>query len=304
MKTFIVTPGQGILPADVYDKIRDDCLFALNSITANSKEKFIVNPSIWHNLVKNKKGQLNAQPRVINSADYLTKRIGKSLTELGWMAGAKEKTINNQRIDGYLEIDYQGPMFKIPRESFVSFIAFLEKEIPSAIKNGDIRKAFNFYYNFYYASSWVDPKYLGIESCNYFKPTNSRPIRIGLEFETGNIASSFRALHKLEGLFAEGLIDFGVFITSIDRANTSGKIWPLSNRNGSFEELKNRKYSENYLLPRLDIGFSPDAYSEKAKYLSHDGSLFDLEKTNSTVKIQETTFQKFVFNSIEYWKPT
>ena len=95
--------------------------------------------------------------------------------------------------------------------------------------------------------------------------------RIGLEFETGNIASSFRAINKLQTLFNEDLIDVGVFITSKSKENGAARIWPSSNRNGSFEELSNRKYQTQRSYPHIDISFWPDGYDNSAPYFDEHG---------------------------------
>jgi hypothetical protein len=97
---------------------------------------------------------------------------------------------------------------------------------------------------------------------------------VGVEFETGNIASSFRALTKLGNLFSAGKIDAGVFVTSNDKANCAARIWPASNRNGSFEELRRRRYKDNVALPLWEVGFAPDAFDSSAPYLGIDGSLY------------------------------
>src|SRR5262249_25316698 len=86
----------------------------------------------------------------------------------------------------------------------------------------------------------LHPKYHG-----FFAPTpipDGTVVRVGLEFETGNIASSFRALWKLNILYLANLLDAGVFITSLDKTTTAARIWPQSNRNGSFTELEQRNY--------------------------------------------------------------
>ena len=75
-----------------------------------------------------------------------------------------------------------------------------------------------------------------------------------------NIASSFRSLYKLGFLYSESEIDAGVFITSIDKNNCATRIWPVSNRNGSFQELKQRNYKRMVVLPLWEFGFAPDGF--------------------------------------------
>jgi hypothetical protein len=110
-------------------------------------------------------------------------------------------------------------------------------------------------------------------------------VRVGLEFETGNIASSFRSLNKLNYLFRAGHIDAGVFITSRDKVSTAGKIWPVSNRNGSFEELERRNYAETISFPIWEFAFSPDSVSQTAPYLGADGTTYTPTNTGRVVTI-------------------
>src|SRR5207244_4405488 len=114
--------------------------------------------------------------------------------------------------------------------------------------------------------SSLDPKFHG-----YFKPAPApTTLRVGLEFETGNIASSFRSLNKMNFLFRKGLIDAGVFIASRDKKTTAARIWPMSNRNGSFEELERRNYREMISFPIWELSFAPDGVSQTAPYLGRD----------------------------------
>ena len=102
--------------------------------------------------------------------------------------------------------------------------------------------------------SGLDPSF----HASFRQGTGTVPLRVGLEFETGNIASSFRSLNKLNFLFREGEIDAGVFITSADKGTTAARIWPMSNRNGSFEELERRNYRETISFPVWKFSFAPD----------------------------------------------
>ena len=108
----------------------------------------------------------------------------------------------------------------------------------------------------------------------------NRQFKVGVEFETGNIASSFRALRKLSDLFANGSIDAGVFVTSIDKASSATRIWPVSNRNGSFEELRRRNYESGLDLPMLCVGFAPDGFSTEVPHLGQDGELYTIKLTD------------------------
>jgi hypothetical protein len=114
----------------------------------------------------------------------------------------------------------------------------------------------------------------------YFEPApGPSSLRIGLEFETGNIASSFRSLNKLNLLFRKDLLDAGVFITARDKQSTATRIWPVSNRNSSFEELERRNYQEMISFPIWEFAFAPDGVSPTAPYLGRDGATYQPIKT-------------------------
>jgi hypothetical protein len=128
----------------------------------------------------------------------------------------------------------------------------------------------------------------------YFKRVEGEAkLRVGLEFETGNIASSFRALTKLSVLFGAGQIDAGVFITSIDKPNAATRIWPTSNRNGSFQELEQRQYKKSVGLPLWEIGFAPDSFSPTAKYLEKS-TLYEPAPTGKSSQDNGITYDCYV----------
>ncbi len=142
-----------------------------------------------------------------------------------------------------------------------------------------------------------------LESIKYLfeKKYVSYRYKIGIEFETGNVASSFRAINKLNGLFHQGQIDGGCFITSIDKKNSATRIWPVSNRNGSFQELKNRSYLSQVSLPLICIGFAPDGFSRAAPFLGANGALYNLESTGH--KDDETKLDIYTnYEGIEFLK--
>ena len=117
------------------------------------------------------------------------------------------------------------------------------------------------------------------------------PLRVGLEFETGNIASSFRALIKLNNLYADGHIDLGVFVASIDKARCATRIWPVTNRNGSFEELDARDFRANLIVPLWEFGFAPDEFSSDVSYLGQDGSVYSPQSTGRSIDHAGTRYE-------------
>ncbi|MCM2350182.1 MAG: hypothetical protein NDI69_09175 [Bacteriovoracaceae bacterium] len=301
MKIHLVTRYEDSIPSVVSNKIESDTLSALRKITANSNKVFIVNPTIWYTISPTKSGEFKPKPKVMNSADYISKLFGKNLSKLGWVAGEKEQTINDQKIDGYIEIETDLQFYKIPEDKFLEFFTLLKmKGLLDNEKN--FRSNFNSYYCKFCSSSWFMDDKLPNEIKKFFVKAPSRKVIAGLEFETGNISSSFRALTKLDYLFLEGHIDLGIFVTSIDRATTAGKIWPISNRNGSFAELKNRNYRAGLNIPMLEIGFEPQELDTNAKFLASDGSLYEPSPTKEFRTVNNRKFQKFVYMNSPCWK--
>ncbi|EJD6584743.1 hypothetical protein M0L63_RS18760, partial [Providencia rettgeri] len=96
---------------------------------------------------------------------------------------------------------------------------------------------------------------------------------------------------KLNNLFHKGHIDGGCFITSIDKKNSATRIWPVSNRNGSFQELNNRSYISQVSLLLICIGFAPDDFSQSAPFLASNGKLYELASTDQ--RDTETNFEIF-----------
>ena len=247
----------------------EDSLTAIISV-ANKLE---VNDTDWFWLTP--KAQL--RPSVVNSAKFITGKFASELLKRNWTT---EKTLNNQTIDGYKEYEIELPKFSLSESKYLTVLSKL-REI-NITNYGDLATTiFQRYVNNSQPFLLEELKSL----ISYFDIRQVvQKYRVGLEFETGNIASSFRAIQKLDSLHDLNLIDAGVFITSIDKTNCSTRIWPASNRNGSFEELNNRNYRANRSYPAIDIGFQPDCFSSKAPYLSEHGETY-LMKEGKTVKI-------------------
>lgn len=134
-----------------------------------------------------------------------------------------------------------------------------------------INKVVSLYNNFFLRSCFVANN--NDNDVNYSLRDKDVTLKAGLEFETGNIASSFRAISKLNELYDKKHIDIGLFITSINKY-VSTNIWPSSNRNGSIEELKNRKFLNQIKFPLILIGFEPDVWDANAMYLKKDGTRY------------------------------
>ena len=121
-----------------------------------------------------------------------------------------------------------------------------------------------------------------------------------MEFETGNIASSFRAISKLNNLFDIGEIDIGVFITSEDKTSST-KIWPSSNRNGSIEELNKRKFIQSIKFPAIIVGFAPDGWDENVGFLKSDKNRFSLSENIEIREIEGKSYIHYINEG--YHKP-
>ena len=253
-------------------RIASDIRSSLNSVKTTD-EGFIINDTLWYFI----NPQNAVKATVVNSAKFISKKFQKTLNERGWTI---EKKIEEQRIDGYIQIETEGG-YQIDRGSFKKFIQHYWKENPQI----ELDKSFNLFFQRYCNRSCFSiPKELPIKYHQYFEPLESRSIlRIGLEFETGNIASSFRAFSKLAFLYQENYIDAAIFITSKDKKSTATRIWPVSNRNGSFEELDQRNYRKHLIYPLWEFSFTPDGISTDAAYLSSKGTLYNPQETGKEI---------------------
>lgn len=244
---------------------------ALQAVRTSSNN-FIVNDTLWFALNDRNK----VTPCVMNSAKFISKKFLDELETAGW---TKEKSIIEQTIDAYIEIIPEASeAYRVSPERFLEYFASYTRtaEGASAINEaGGLDHLFTKLYGSLVSRPFVYPGCLPEHLGKYVERTSERLIlRVGLEFETGNIASSFRSLYKLGFLYSEREIDAGVFITSIDKNNCAARIWPVSNRNGSFQELRQRNYKRMVVLPLWEFGFAPDGFSNTASFLGSDGHLF------------------------------
>ena len=270
-------------------RVSDDTKWALGEIST-SDGKFIINDTLWYWV--NPKGQL--RPCVVNSAKYISTHFQQNLEAKGWH---KEELIDNQRIDAYIELHTSVKCHELTKDNFFEFLRKFDDlanagELAGELQGLELDGVCSALYQKYVKRSIFSIDKLPINLQELFADTaGGSLVRIGVEFETGNIASSFRALTKLNNLYVAGLIDAGVFITSEDKNNCAARIWPVSNRNGSFQELVNRNYLQNILVPLWEYSFKPDGFSDSAPYLGEGLTLYYPKDTGATRVIEGNEYQ-------------
>ena len=269
---------------EIGKRVVEDVTRALCSIVT-CDDRFVVNDSEW--FIKRGKGGVT--PCVMNAAKFLSQKFQTVLREsCGWET---EKELAGQAIDAYVELATVSRKFRISTNiEFVDFFrTWCEDNKPE-----NIRLEFLACWRRFVQIGVNEVSEIGKPYQQFFHETGAGPttIRIGLEFETGNIASSFRALDKLETLFVTGLIDCGVFVTSIDKEHAAARIWPTSNRNGSFAELENRNYRHNRTVPLWEFGFEPDEFDRSAPFFDNT-VLYEPIPTGRTTKHAGVTYEVF-----------
>jgi hypothetical protein len=275
-------------------RVVQDVTRALCAVVTHD-DRFVANDSAWFL----KRGSGKITPCVMNAAKFLSEKFQNTLRdECGW---EKEKEIAGQIIDAYCALTGAGRKFRIPAD--MRYLDFFRLHVDRT-KPADLRKEF--------LACWRKFVQVGINDVSevddayraFFAETGegSVTIRVGLEFETGNIASSFRALDKLETLFVTGLIEYGVFVTSIDKEHAAARIWPQSNRNGSFAELENRNYRNNRTVPLWEFGFEPDVFDRNAPYFNNS-VLYEPVATGRTVTHQGVTYDVFMRGKEKLLRP-
>jgi len=274
-------------------RVDKDVQDALNAVTTVGTQ-FIVNDSLWYAV----NDRQRVTPCVVNQADFISKSFQRQLQTRGWQP---EATIDGQTIDALLEFQVPTPLPTIGVDD-ADCIDFVRDYLTTpdgkrALAQGETKgQAFARLHDaFVRRSSVVAPSSLDVSLHKYLKARQPKArFFIGLEFETGNIASSFRALLKLSNLYRQDRIDGGVFVTAIDKANCATRIWPVSNRNGSFEELQRRNYKSDLSLPLWEYGFAPDAFSRTAPYLASNGTIYAPQLTGRTVTVSGTKYAVFL----------
>jgi len=266
MKIQIVKDGL-FLPKGVKETVTSRISKSLNSIVTQDSE-FVVNDTLHFR--RQRSGKITTC--VMNSATYISKTFQQNLATFDGCFG--ETKIDGQNIDGVIVTPFQGDGFRIKNKDRLLEVLHCylkENDLPAR----SIYTLFPMFYGMYVDNCKYDISCLPSTLKELFEhEAVDTKFKIGVEFETGNVASSFRAINKLFVLFQQGLIDAGVFITSIDKPSAATRIWPVANRNGSFQELRNRKYEEQISLPLICIGFAPDKFSSDAPFLGKDLNLF------------------------------
>ncbi len=273
------------IPPHAHERVCDDVHHALQSVVTQGSE-FVINDTEWFWV--NPQGQL--RPTVVNSAPFISKKFQDTLRTRGWKT---EATIEGQRIDGYIELPID-PGYQLDRDTFLDLFILAAREKREERLDRLCAVLYRRYVVRRCHNILVIPKH---HHHLFIRAAETPLLRIGLEFETGNISSSFRALSKLESLYVEGAIDAAVFITSLDKESTAARIWPQSNRNGSFEELENRDYLRNFTAPLWEFSFAPDRISINAPYLAKDGSTFLPKDLSKEVMIKGRRFS--VYKSVD-----
>ena len=268
------------IDAPLHTRVDSDVRFALQTVRTTA-HGFVVNDSLW--FAVNDRGRVT--PCVVNQAGFLSGTFQRGLASRGW---TPEHTLANQTFDGYLRVD-TAPLasLSVPKDQFHRFFAaYIEApEGHAALEHGtSLPDLFSgLFYSLSCRSTVADRDAFDFSLRPFLAPATPRTaFKVGLEFETGNIASSFRAIQKLKVLYAGGHIDAGVFVTSIDKSNSACRIWPTSNRNGSFQELQQRDYKADIKFPFWEYGFAPDDFSPTANYLANDGSTYMPTPTGRT----------------------
>jgi hypothetical protein len=229
----------------------------MGDISSALDEYLICNDSKWFNFKGNR-----LKPCVKNQAEYLSKKFQANLNALGWQI---EKVIDDQRIDSFVLYPYEGEFLQLNKLRLMDLISKIDPDDPLFLPK--VSDSLSLYRR---KSPIVANQQIAEENDVKYGKFD---VRIGLEFETGNIASSFRAIGKLNFLYETGQIDIGVFVTCSSK-DDSTRIWPSSNRNGSLTELNNRKFLSQIKFPSIVAGFKPDGYSRDADYLGRTGSKY------------------------------
>lgn len=268
-----------LIPKSISDLVINNVFCALESVTT-VEDKFIINDTDWYWLNQRDK----IMPTAVNSAQFISKRFLKSLEANGW---SSEKTIAGQTIDSFIEVEIEGEQYSL---SEGKFLPLLNEMRNSGVDNYG-RLSTYIFENYVQRKNPIKDEIVSTFESFFTITSGKKSFQIGLEFETGNIASSFRAITKLDGLYKTGKIDVGVFITSHDKANCSHRIWPPSNRNGSFQELDNRHYQNSRSYPAIDISFKPDGFDKNAEYLRDDGTTYKMDVLG-TVELDGGKYEK------------
>ena len=271
MKIKLEHDGEFIPPAVLHKSIEIISSCLQNIVTCD--HGFIINDTIHFRRQRNNK----VTPCVMNSANYISKRFQSNLGKIEGCRG--ETKIIEQDIDGIITCQYSGTGYKIRDKN--KLLEVLHNYIKSRnLPLDSVYTLFPMFYGMYVQSDIYDIAHLPSTDQKLFDEVRvDKTFKLGVEFETGNVASSFRAINKLFILFQAGHIDAGIFVTSTDKTSSATRIWPVSNRNGSFQELRQRNFMKQISLPLICIGFAPDGFDRNGPFLGRTGSLYHLQNT-------------------------
>lgn len=275
------------LPYDVRDSAIDITTQSLNGITTQG-DKFIVNDTLYFR--KQRTGKVTTC--VMNSASYMSSRFQKNLSEIEGCKG--ETKIDGQNIDGLITktVDVVGYKIKDKNDLLIVIHRYMDE---NNLDESSIHTLFSMFYGMYMGRGLYDISGLPDDVKHlFYKEYGKKEFRLGVEFETGNVASSFRAFNKLYVLFQKGYIDAGVFVTSIDKKNSATRIWPITNRNGSFQELRQRHYMNQVSLPLISIGFAPDGFDPNAQFLGKYGGLYSPKATGNVIESGSVIYEVYL----------
>lgn len=263
------------IPKDLRENVIKIIKSSLNEIKT-TKNDFTINDKICFR--EQRGGKITTC--VMNSASYISSAFQNNLATHEGCQG--ETKIEGQAFDGLISMDFSGVGYKIIDRNDILKVVHRVIEI-NELPDSSVYTIFPMLYGMYVERGYYDIADLPTDLHSLFKTCDFNcNFKVGVEFETGNVASSFRAINKLYVLFQKGKIDAGVFVTSIDKPNSATRIWPVANRNGSFQELKNRNYEEQISLPLICIGFAPDKFDQSAPYLGKNGTLYRLRISGNT----------------------
>lgn len=274
MKVKVVHDGR-FLPRQVREVATQIVGDSLRQIVTRG-DQFVINDTLYFRAQRT--GRVTTC--VMNSASFLSKSFQRNLA--GYPGCNGETKIDGQNIDGTitLTVETTGYRIKDPNELLRVLHRYIEQE---GLQRSAVYTLFPMFYGMYTGPGLYDIERLPADMHGLFEEVPGvKQFRIGVEFETGNVASSFRAFNKLFVLFQNNYIDAGVFVTSLDKRHCATRIWPVANRNGSFQELEQRRYLEQVSLPLLCVGFQPDSFDSNAPFLGKNGGLFTPEPTGRT----------------------
>ena len=284
------------LPQSILDQLQGDLWSALDAVSTTNDKRLVVNPDSpkWFTL---KEGV--AKSCVMNSAWFISKAFQKHLVDsgAGWIAekalGGVDSSSADQKIDAFRTISATSSAYRLTEASFVELIRRLMLEDVSEERS--VPPFLELYHGFVGRWLFQIPIWASKHAELFDRADDlTLDFKVGVEFETGNIASSFRALTKLNLLYLLGEIDVGVFITSESKSDAAAVIWPPSNRNGSFEELSRRQYKKIVYFPIWEIAFGPDAIVDNAPYFGKTFKFIPKKTGNQKRDAKGRLFDEFI----------